>query len=62
MKPIAIICCWRCKNKKSQLFRCVDKEGNKTDDYVCNDCKDYVGIIGPEIGNQSQIYFKKEHE
>ena len=53
MKPIAIICCWKC-HRTNVTLRKVGK-----DDYVCKDHEIYGK---PEIGNQSKIYLNKKND
>jgi hypothetical protein len=53
MKSYPVIVCFRCKGNKKPLRKC--KNGL---DYVCTDCIPWVGLEGPEIGNQSKRYPK----
>lgn len=56
-KIIAIIVCYKCKKGNRTLYKCK----NKTD-YICSFCEKIYGDAGPEIGNQSKIYSKKEEK
>ena len=57
-KPIGTLCCWKCKRSGVTLTVCRDEDGKKTKDYVCENCKAWVGTKEPSIGNQSIIYNK----
>ena len=50
----SIIVCFRCKRASIPLRKCTNEL-----DYVCVDCMVHVGLEGPDIGNQSRIFFNK---
>lgn len=60
MRVIARIVCWNCRKGDLQLFNVRNKEGRKTEDYVCVNCKPLVGP--PPIGNMSKYYFPTEEQ
>lgn len=58
MKPRAQIVCWNCRRGDVQLFNIKDNKGNKTEDYVCVNCKSEFPV--PPIGNMSKNYLKED--
>ena len=57
INPLSQIKCYNCQKTNVTLWRCQNNM-----DYICTSCKDIKGLEGPEIGNQSRIYFKEKEK
>lgn len=71
--PISRIVCWKCKEgqfdprlkafgmKGKTLLRVKEKDGKKSNDYICISCKSF-GFYEPDIWNTSEVKIDYEFE